>query len=58
MVRISLAAYNTRQEIDYLARCLDNIVNNRYELKKRYLFSPQDNNYYPRKWDMKNMLDI
>ncbi|WP_242848744.1 aminotransferase class V-fold PLP-dependent enzyme [Syntrophomonas palmitatica] len=58
MVRISLAAYNTRQEIDYLADCLDGIINRRYELKKQYVFSPQDNTFYPRQWDAKKLLQV
>lgn len=39
MVRISLAAYNTKEEIDYFIKWIKNIGENKYEFKSRYKLS-------------------
>jgi len=39
MVRISLAAYNTKEEIDYFIKWVKNIGENKYEFKRRYKLS-------------------
>ena len=50
MVRISLAAYNTRKDIDRFIECLGQIkiMARSGELAKRYAFSQQTGSYYPR----------
>lgn len=47
MVRISLAAYNTREEIDELARWLQKIAANPYEYRRRYRYSTAQGSYIP-----------
>lgn len=47
MVRISLAGYNTREEVDYLIDWLQKITLNRYEFKRRYRFYPDQGGYLP-----------
>jgi cysteine desulfurase/selenocysteine lyase len=50
MVRVSLAAYNNRRDIDRLIGCLNKIrkMSQTGELAKRYAFSEQTGCYYPR----------
>ncbi|NLN88042.1 MAG: aminotransferase class V-fold PLP-dependent enzyme, partial [Syntrophomonadaceae bacterium] len=47
MVRISLAPYNTREEIDVLVKWLKILNENKYEFRRRYSFSPQFGGYWP-----------
>ncbi|HEX3012271.1 MAG TPA: aminotransferase class V-fold PLP-dependent enzyme, partial [Syntrophomonadaceae bacterium] len=47
MVRISLAAYNSKEEIDTLLQWLSVIRDNADEFKKRYKFSPKHDCFYP-----------
>jgi selenocysteine lyase/cysteine desulfurase len=47
MVRISLAPYNTRAEVDHLIKWLKYIVDNRYEFKRRYKYSPLHGGFIP-----------
>jgi len=47
MVRISLAPYNTREEIDILVKWLKILNENKYEFRRRYKFSPQFGGYWP-----------
>lgn len=47
MVRISLAPYNTRAEVDYLIKWLADILTNRFHFKRRYKFSPAHGGYIP-----------
>lgn len=58
MVRISLAPYNTRQEVDHLIKWLANILENRFDFKRRYKFSAAHGGFIPAdlltrksKWD-------
>ncbi len=50
MVRVSLAAYNNRSDVDRLAACLQKIKSmaKSGQLAKRYTFSRQTGTYYPR----------
>ena len=48
MARVSLAAYNTREEIDELVRYLQDIAVNPYEYRRRYRFSTTQGSYLPR----------
>lgn len=47
MVRISLAPYNTRPEVDHLILWLKRIVENRYHFQRRYKYSPAQGGYIP-----------
>jgi selenocysteine lyase/cysteine desulfurase len=47
MVRISLAAYNTREEIDHLLHWLTVIRDNAEEYQKRYYYSSKYKCFYP-----------
>ena len=47
MVRISLAPYNTREEVDHLIKWLRYIVENRYEFRRRYKFSRVHGGFIP-----------
>jgi len=47
MVRISLAPYNTREEVDHLITWLRYIADNRYEFRRRYKISPVQGGYIP-----------
>ncbi len=47
MVRVSLAAYNTRQEVDELIKWLKDIAINPYEYLRRYRFSASQGSYVP-----------
>ncbi len=47
MVRVSLAGYNTREEIDYLLQWLKDITQNKYEFKKRYRFFADQGSFIP-----------
>lgn len=47
MVRISLAAYNTRAEIDELVRMLKDIASNPYRYCRGYRFVPSEGGYLP-----------
>ncbi len=47
MVRISLAPYNTREEVDHLIKWLTYILENRSQFKKRYKFSPPHGGFIP-----------
>lgn len=47
MVRISIAAYNTREEIDYLVEWLKKISLKKNTFKRRYKFNPALNTYVP-----------
>lgn len=47
MVRISLAPYNTRGEIDQLVKLLRTINDNKYDFRRRYRFSPVQGGYWP-----------
>ncbi|MEQ8200969.1 MAG: aminotransferase class V-fold PLP-dependent enzyme [Syntrophomonadaceae bacterium] len=47
MVRISLAPYNTREEIDILIKWLKILRDNKLEFRRRYRFSPQLGGYWP-----------
>jgi len=51
MVRISLAAYNTREEIDHLVEWINRIRGHADEYKKNYHYSSQYGCYYPSKRD-------
>ncbi len=50
MLRISLAAYNTREEIDRLLQWLERIIAHQTDFKKNYHFSPSVGAYIPRQW--------
>ena len=50
MLRISLAAYNTREEIDRLLQGLERIIAQQTDFKKNYHFSPSVGAYIPRQW--------
>lgn len=56
MVRISLAAYNTRAEIDYLVRWLKHIAGNKNELLRRYRYNPGADEYAPKDIDVDQLL--
>jgi len=47
MVRISLAPYNTRQEVDHLIKWLTYILDNKFQFKRRYKFSPDHGGFLP-----------
>ncbi len=47
MVRISLAPYNTQEEVDHLIKWLKYIAGNRYEFRRRYKFSPAHGGFIP-----------
>jgi len=47
MVRISLASYNTSEEINYLIKWLKHIAENKKEFKRRYKLSPVQGGYFP-----------
>lgn len=47
MVRVSLAAYNTRDEIDHLVKWLHRISDKSYEFRRRYQYSPTCNSLVP-----------
>lgn len=47
MVRISLAAYNTRAEIDTVVQWLQTIANNRSRFHRKYRFSSREGSYLP-----------
>lgn len=47
MVRISLAAYNTRKEVDELVKWLKDIVNNQYDYRRHYRYSVSQESYLP-----------
>ncbi len=47
MVRISMAPYNTREEVDYLIKWLTCILDNRFQFKKCYKFSPAHGGFIP-----------
>ena len=47
MVRISLAPYNTREEVDHLIKWLINILENKFQFRKRYKFSPAHGGFIP-----------
>ncbi len=47
MVRISIAAYNTREEIDHLVKWLKAINENKFEFRRRYRFLPSQGGYWP-----------
>jgi cysteine desulfurase/selenocysteine lyase len=47
MVRISLAGYNTYQEIDRLLAWLQKIINNKNRFKRDYLWCPRQDRYMP-----------
>ncbi len=47
MVRVSLAAYNTTEEIDRLVACLKDIVKNKKAYQKQYLYSAPSAAYLP-----------
>ena len=47
MVRISLAPYNTREEVDHLIKWLAYILENKSQFKKRYKFSPPHGGFIP-----------
>ncbi|MDD3364988.1 MAG: aminotransferase class V-fold PLP-dependent enzyme [Syntrophomonas sp.] len=57
MVRISLAPYNTREEIDHLIKWLRCIVENRYEFRRRYKFSPVHGGFIPAELIHKGYID-
>ncbi|WP_243140189.1 aminotransferase class V-fold PLP-dependent enzyme [Candidatus Syntrophocurvum alkaliphilum] len=48
MVRISLAAYNSKSEIDYLLKLVKQIANNRTQYNRDYVFSKKLGSYIPR----------
>ncbi|NLW91908.1 MAG: aminotransferase class V-fold PLP-dependent enzyme [Syntrophomonadaceae bacterium] len=52
MVRISLAAYNTRAEIDHLVEWLKRISGNRQEFIRRYRYDDLNDEYLPRDYDV------
>lgn len=47
MVRISLSAYNSFEEIDYLTKWIKYLSENRFALRKEYSFSPLHGYYLP-----------
>ncbi len=47
MVRLSLAGYNTREEVDYFLQWLKDIVQNKYEFKQRYKFFIEQGSFAP-----------
>jgi len=47
MVRVSLAAYNTADEIDYLVEWLKKIMDNKPSFRRRYRFSVVDGTFVP-----------
>jgi len=47
MVRVSLAAYNTREEVDHLLEWLHRIAKNRYEFKKKYRLAADSGSFIP-----------
>ncbi|MGS0763516.1 aminotransferase class V-fold PLP-dependent enzyme [Syntrophomonas curvata] len=47
MVRVSLAAYNTREEIDELVKWLKHIAANLYEYRRDYRFAASQGGYLP-----------
>ncbi len=47
MVRVSLAAYNTREEVDHLLEWLHKIAKNRNEFKKKYRFAANSGSFIP-----------
>ncbi|MDD2620490.1 MAG: aminotransferase class V-fold PLP-dependent enzyme, partial [Syntrophomonadaceae bacterium] len=49
MVRISLAAYNTRKEVEQLIKFLKSIISNKEQYKRDYKFSELAGNYIPKK---------
>ncbi|MGE5392057.1 MAG: aminotransferase class V-fold PLP-dependent enzyme [Deltaproteobacteria bacterium] len=52
MVRVSLAAYNTRAEIDHLVGWLKRISDNRQEFIRRYRYDALNDEYLPRGIDV------
>jgi cysteine desulfurase / selenocysteine lyase len=48
MVRISLAPYNTRAEVDHLFKWLTYILDNRFLFRRHYKFSPVHGGFVPR----------
>lgn len=54
MVRISLAAYNTHDEIDRLISVLKQIADHPYYYRKKYPYSCIHGNYYPRDKNLQN----
>lgn len=55
MVRISLAAYNTRPEIDHLVEWLKRISGNRQEFIRRYRYDARNDEYLPREADVSRL---
>jgi Selenocysteine lyase len=47
MIRMSMAPYNTREEVDHLVSWLAHILDDKYEIKKRYKFSPAHGGFIP-----------
>ena len=58
MVRISLAAYNTKQEIDYLSQWLTTISENAPEFRRRYRFSAEAGGFIPTFMSYRDFIDL
>jgi selenocysteine lyase/cysteine desulfurase len=48
MVRISLAGYNTFEEVDYLVKWLEKITQNKSEFEQRYQYDPGRGSFVPK----------
>lgn len=57
MVRVSLAAYNTRQEVDRLVEILQDIAANQYHYRRHYRFSASQGSYLPVNLPFKSEID-
>jgi selenocysteine lyase/cysteine desulfurase len=47
MVRVSLAGYNTQDEVDYLLQWIRNILENKYDFRQRYRFFAPSGSFMP-----------
>jgi len=56
MVRISLAAYNTRAEVDHLVDWLKRISGNRHDFMRRYRYDSLNDEYIPRGIDVAGLI--
>ncbi len=54
MVRISLAPYNTYEEVDLLVKWLKTIRDNKHEFRRRYQYLPDQGGYWPVGLDQKS----
>ncbi|MEN6460315.1 MAG: aminotransferase class V-fold PLP-dependent enzyme [Syntrophomonas sp.] len=57
MVRISLAGYNTREEVDYLIKWLEKITQNKSEFESRYRYDPIQGSFMPNDLPAQEFID-